>query len=202
MAAVVLAIAGVGAAVGILVTESGGPNGAKHLTPAAFATSGESTGTSPLTQPPSSGEESPSSSASSTEPPSSPTQPETAPSASTTQSNTTPPPTPAALAAINRYWGDVRAHDFAKAYAYLVAGAVESESQFVANERRARITSVQFNGEVTSSSEATATVGIVSLITRDAQYGCRSWTGSYEMTNGGSGWQIARANLSPKSCSG
>lgn len=191
IAAVALAIAGIGA--GIFVAVSGGSNSTKHVASMPFATSNSSTGgisSSAQTSP--SGEES-----------SSAAQPETNASSGTTQAETSPPGTAAALAAVNGYWADIRAHNFAGAYAYLAHGTVElSESQFVASEREARIKSAQFHGEVTSSSESTATVDIVSLITHDAQFGCRTWTGSYEMTNGGSGWQIARANLSPQPCSG
>ena len=53
-------------------------------------------------------------------------------------------------------------------------------------------------------SGSSATIEIVSLVTHDARFGCRNWTGSYEMaiTGGGGAWRIARANLSPESCSG
>jgi hypothetical protein len=139
----------------------------------------------------------------SSEQPTSVAQPETGTSTATSPSQTSPPQSATALDAVNAYWADIRAHNFAGAYAYLEPGTVElSESEFIASEQRAQIGSVRFHGRATSGSETTATVEVVSLTTRDSQYGCRRWTGSYEMINSASGWQIARANLSPHSCSG
>jgi hypothetical protein len=108
-----------------------------------------------------------------------------------------------ALDALNGYWSDIGAHNFSGAYGYLVPGSVNmDESQFVTSEQESHIESAQFHGHVASSSGSSATVDVVSLITHDAQYGCRTWSGSYEMTDEGGGWLIARANLSPQPCSG
>jgi hypothetical protein len=111
--------------------------------------------------------------------------------------------TPAPLQALDGYWTDIRAHDFSGAYRYLAPGAIGlSESQFVASEREARVESVRFSGEVESNSGASVTVEVTSLVTHDAQFGCRTWTGSYTMEEVGGGWRIARAELSPQPCSG
>jgi hypothetical protein len=111
--------------------------------------------------------------------------------------------TPAPLQALDSYWADIRAHHFSGAYRYLAPGAIElSESQFVASEREARIESVRFSGEVTSNSGTSATVQVTSMVTHDAQFGCRTWTGSYTMEEPGGGWHIAHADLSPQPCSG
>lgn len=107
-----------------------------------------------------------------------------------------------ALDALNGYWSDIGAHNFSGAYGYLVPGSVNmDESQFVTSEQESHIESAQFHGHVASSSGSSATVDVVSLITHDKQYGCRTWSGSYEMTDEGGGWLIARANLNPQPCS-
>jgi hypothetical protein len=186
---VVLAVAGIGA--GIVLVVSGNSGSTKHVALAPLAASSSLTGNAPSSgQTSPGGEEAPS----------------TAPEEAGTDTGTTPskaspnPVTP--LTVVDSYWADIRGHNFAGAYAYIVPGSLElSESQFIASERASRILTVQFHGNLASSSESTATVDVVSLITRDAQFGCRSWTGSYDMTSGGSGWQIARANLSPRRCS-
>ncbi|HEY3959291.1 MAG TPA: DUF4352 domain-containing protein [Solirubrobacteraceae bacterium] len=106
------------------------------------------------------------------------------------------------LDALNGYWSDIAAHRFSGAYDYLVPDSVKmTESQFVASEQESHIESAQFRGHVESSSGSSATVEVVSLITRDKQYGCRKWSGSYEMSDEGGGWLIERANLSPQPCS-
>ncbi len=105
------------------------------------------------------------------------------------------------LDAVNNYWSDIGAHNFGGAYGYVVPGSTGlSESQFVSSEEQANIENVQFHGQITSSSGSTASVEVVSLVTHDQQYGCRTWTGSYDMIEQGGGWLIERANLSPRSC--
>ncbi len=195
-----LAIVVVGA--GILVARSGGSKNAAQTVSTPLVTEGGATGAPSTVPPPSTtGEEaegSPSTGSSST-------APQGASGASTAPSATALSGATAPLDAVNRYWADIRAHDFAGAYGYLVPGSIElTESQFVASEREAGIRSVQFHGEVISHSGSSATIEIVSLVTHDARFGCRTWTGSYEMaiTGGGGAWRIARANLSPESCSG
>jgi hypothetical protein len=108
-----------------------------------------------------------------------------------------------ALDALNAYWADIGAHNFGGAYRYLMPGSTGlTESQFASSEEQANIENVQFHGRVASSSGSTATIEVASLVTHDQQYGCRTWTGSYDMTDQGSGWLIERANLSPRSCAG
>lgn len=175
--ATILAIAGVG--VGIALATSGG---SKHTTRQASPPVAE---TGALT--------------SSTTSPAE--QQAVEPSTTTAQTTPTAAGTQAPLPALETYWTDIRAHDFASAYGYLVPGAIGmTESQFVAGEQSAGITSVSFHGKITSDSGSAATVAIQSLITHDAQYGCRRWTGTYEMTIEGGSWLIARAKLSPRSC--
>jgi hypothetical protein len=147
----------------------------------------------PATQPELGGEQTPTDSQTGTE----------TSSTATTQTKTSPPQGAEPLAALTSYWADIKAHEFAGAWAYLAPGAVEmTEEQFISSEQGAHISDVKFHGNVRSSSGASATVAVVSLITHDRQFGCRTWTGSYEMTDDERGWQIAHAILSPSPCSG
>jgi hypothetical protein len=84
-----------------------------------------------------------------------------------------------------------------------MAGATGlSESEFVSSEEKEQIAGAEFHGQVGSSSGSSTTVEVVSLVTHDQHYGCRSWTGSYEMTDGSGRWLIEHATLTPRSCSG
>lgn len=118
-------------------------------------------------------------------------------SVSESQSSSSP------VQALNSYWADIQAHHFSEAYGYLASGSAGlSEARFVASEREAKIKKVQFDGEATSDSGSSATVTVASLVTHDAKYGCRTWSGSYTMTEAGEGWRIQRAALTPRACSG
>jgi hypothetical protein len=132
----------------------------------------------------------------------------TASNPGSTTTTTTTPSTPSGatasngpLATLESYWASIGAHHFGVAYGLLVAGSVGlTESQFVSGEQRADIQSVQFRGHVASRAGAVATVGVDSLVTHDAQFGCRSWTGSYQVTDQGGAWLIERASITPTSC--
>jgi hypothetical protein len=121
-------------------------------------------------------------------------------------SPTTSPPAPSGrggpLATLESYWASIKSHHFSAAYAELAPGAVSlSESQFAAQERQAGINSASFTGSVSSNSGSSATVDVTSLITRDAQFGCRSWSGSYDLIDQSGQWLIQRASISPSACS-
>jgi hypothetical protein len=132
-------------------------------------------------------------------------------STSTAQTPTTPAPqaktsavpvtssTP--LGAVEHYWADIHMHDFAAAYGYLLPGSIEkTEGQFIAEEKREHVGAIQFRGTVSSRSGSGATVAVLTLITHDSTYGCRGWSGSYEMQESSGDWLIGRANLSPRPC--
>jgi hypothetical protein len=105
------------------------------------------------------------------------------------------------LSALDAYWQAIRRGNFATAYHYLTPSAAgASEAQFVASESQEGIESASFRGRVSSRSASTATVRVVSLITHDRQFGCRTWHGSYRMTDRGKRWRIARAALTVKPC--
>jgi hypothetical protein len=115
--------------------------------------------------------------------------------------SSTHPAAPDALAALSSYWQSIGRHDFAAAYADLAPGAVpQTEAQWVPIEEQTRIQSVRFEGHTVSSSGAEATVDVVSLVTQDTQFGCRDWTGAYQMINQGGRWLISRAEITPGSC--
>lgn len=115
-------------------------------------------------------------------------------------SSASPPEDP--LAAVRSYWDAIDAHDFAAAYRELAPGALSlSEAQFVGQENRAAISSASFSGTVFSNNGGSAAVDVTSLITKDAQFGCRSWSGSYQLVNQSGQWFIQRASISPRACS-
>jgi len=123
---------------------------------------------------------------------------------STPSSTTTSAPRPRKsepLTTLSAYWSDVQQHNFSGAYSYLAPGAVNlDEAEFIASEQRSHIESVHFTGHLTSSTNSTATVEVVSLTTDDSEYGCRMWSGSYTMAEDGGGWRIQHAALSPRPC--
>jgi hypothetical protein len=77
-----------------------------------------------------------------------------------------------------------------------------TEAQFVAQETQAGIQSVSFNGHVTAQNGGTATVAVDSLMTKDEQFGCRAWSGSYDLVQQSGQWLIERASITPQACGG
>ncbi len=110
-------------------------------------------------------------------------------------------PAPTALTAVSTYWDAIERQDFAAAYAILAPGAVpQTEAEWASTEQSTRIESVRFNGEVGDSSSTAAAITVVSLVTVDQRFGCRSWTGTYRMTRLAGHWLIARADITPHPC--
>ncbi|HEY2593551.1 MAG TPA: hypothetical protein VGK33_06600, partial [Chloroflexota bacterium] len=106
-----------------------------------------------------------------------------------------------AVGALDSFWNDVRAGNYLLAYTYYAPGAIhQTQAQFVAGERQAGISSVEFQGRLGSSSGTSATVDVVRLMTTDHQSGCRTWSGNYKMVSTGGGWLIQQGNLSPQAC--
>jgi hypothetical protein len=104
------------------------------------------------------------------------------------------------LQALDGYWTAIGARNFAGAFGYLLPGLIGSEAGFISSEQHEHVQSAQFQGRVTSQSGTSATIQIVSLITHDEQYGCRTWSGSYRMTHRARGWLIAGADIQPRPC--
>lgn len=107
------------------------------------------------------------------------------------------------LGALENYWSDISVGDYTGAYRYLAPGAVNrTATQWAADERRTRISGIDFHGAVASISATAATVAIGTLVTRDAHTGCRTWSGLYDMTRPGAAWLISRSLISPRACAG
>ncbi len=118
-------------------------------------------------------------------------------------------PSTAMLAALDDYWLDIDRHEFSAAYGYYAPGATNlTEPQFVSAEERAGVKSASFTGAVNARTGSVnviarsfATVAVTSLVTREAQHGCRRWSGTYTMLLEESGqWQIQHVALSPRPC--
>jgi S1-C subfamily serine protease len=115
-------------------------------------------------------------------------------SSSAGQANTPPP-----VAAVDDYWDDISNDDFSGAWTYLAPG-VSSESSFITGEKEVGLKSAEFEGSLASETGSTATVSVGYLQTIDNEYGCRTWTGVYDMVLQSGQWLIARANIAPQPC--
>ena len=105
------------------------------------------------------------------------------------------------LALVSSYWQGIDSQQFAAAYADLAPGSVNvSQGQFVSQEQQAGIKSATFTGHVSSNSDSLATVAVDALTVTDAQFGCRNWSGSYQLASQGGQWLIQRADITPSSC--
>lgn len=130
------------------------------------------------------------------------TRPITTTSANATAVPNPPAQTPqTALAAVSTYWAAIGRHDFAAAYAVLAPGAVpQTEPEWAFAEQSTGVESVRFRGEAGDASGNDATIMVLSLVTVDVRFGCRSWTGSYEVSSHAGRWLIARADITPRPC--
>ena len=97
------------------------------------------------------------------------------------------------------YWGDIDTRAYAKAWTFLKP-TIETETAFVDSEKEARPTNIELQGTLTGISGIHATIVINRLITHDQQYGCRSWSGRYEMLRDAGHWLIASARIAPIAC--
>jgi hypothetical protein len=113
------------------------------------------------------------------------------------------------MAALDNYWQDIDRHDFAAAYGYYAPGATDvNEQQFISQLEGEGVSSATFAGTVTASTKSDdllgrsfATVAVTSLVTRDAQHGCRLWSGTYTMLLEETGlWHIQGAALRARPC--
>jgi hypothetical protein len=103
--------------------------------------------------------------------------------------------------AVSNYWQAISSGDFQGAYGYLGPGQ-EAESTWIASHQGAGIQSATFSGTATSVGSDTATVHVDFLETQDQTSGCRDWSGDYQMVEQGGSWLIAKAQITPSSCSG
>jgi hypothetical protein len=121
--------------------------------------------------------------------------PETAVAPATTASDTAGP-----LQSVEEYWNAISAGDFSAAWRQLAPGVGQSEPAFVAGERKSHVESASFTGHVASDDGSTATVDVDSLVTHQAG-GCTMWSGSYAFSMLQGQWLIAKAAITPGSCS-
>lgn len=106
------------------------------------------------------------------------------------------------LQTVERYWRDIEAGRYGAAFRYLAPGSIpQGKAQFVSDEQQAGIENVDFSGQLSVRTGSAATVAVTSLTTRDAHYGCRDWTGSYQLSKDGARWLILRAGIVPSQCS-
>ncbi|HVW17051.1 MAG TPA: S1C family serine protease [Solirubrobacteraceae bacterium] len=103
------------------------------------------------------------------------------------------------LSSVNAYWSDIADGDYAAAWTHLVP-TITSQAEFIRGEQQAQISDVEFDGTLAGISGSYATVDVVLLVTRDAQYGCRRWSGSYAMVKQGGRWLIEHARITPTAC--
>lgn len=105
------------------------------------------------------------------------------------------------LGALEEYWGAIDDGDYATAYGWLAPGVANSESEFVAGERSSHVKSASFSGHVVSDDGSSATVDVDSLVTHEHADECTRWSGSYELSLDAGRWLIAKAAITPSSCS-
>lgn len=126
---------------------------------------------------------------------------ETATTSTTTKTTTSIASPGGAFAALSNYWRDIDQHNFARAYSLLAPGTVpQTEAEWATTEEQTGIESATFNGRTLNNTAGGAAVQVLSLITRDVRFGCRSWTGTYLMVSRGGRWLIARADITPAPC--
>ena len=104
------------------------------------------------------------------------------------------------LQTVEHDWRDINAGKYGAAFRYLKPGSIpQGRAQFVSDEQQAGIEKVDFSGQLSARTAASATVAVTSLTTQDAQFGCRDWTGSYQLSKDGAHWLIDRASIAPSS---
>jgi hypothetical protein len=104
------------------------------------------------------------------------------------------------LQSVAEYWNAISAGDYSAAWRQLAPGAGQSEPVFVAGERHSQVESASFTGHAIADDGSTATVDVDSLVTHQAG-GCTRWSGSYALSMQQGQWLIAKAAITPGSCS-
>jgi hypothetical protein len=104
------------------------------------------------------------------------------------------------LQALESYWSAINDGDYSAAYGRLAPGVAQSKPEFVAGERSSQVNSASFSGHVVSDDGSSATIDVDSLVTHEHADECTSWRGSYDLSEQGGGWLIAKAAIVPSSC--
>jgi hypothetical protein len=100
---------------------------------------------------------------------------------------------------IQRHFSLISEHHFSAAYALLAPSLQSGESSWVAAHREDGIYKVNVAVDAKLSSSDSATATIVKMTTLDG-HGCKSWTGSWNLTKIGDRWRIAESNISSTPC--
>jgi hypothetical protein len=103
------------------------------------------------------------------------------------------------LATVETYWADLNNDAFYDAWTWLAPG-ISTASAFATGEEDIGFESGTFDGDVIAASGDSATIAITYLETMDQEYGCRTWTGDYDMMYEDGSWVIGRAAIVPTSC--
>jgi hypothetical protein len=103
------------------------------------------------------------------------------------------------VVSLESYWGDIDTSAYAKAWTYL-SRAAGTETAFIKDEQEAQPTNIELFGTLAAIAGNHTTIDINRLVTHDRQYGCRSWSGYYDMFKNDGRWVIANARIAPKAC--
>jgi zinc-ribbon domain len=100
---------------------------------------------------------------------------------------------------IQRHFALISEHKFTAAYALLAPSLQSGESSWVASHKEDGIYKVDVlvNAKLDSSDSATATV--MKMTTLDS-HGCKSWSGSWNLTKIGGQWRISESHVSSVPC--
>lgn len=138
------------------------------------------------------------------EEPAQPAETESTPPVSTdTPPPPPPPPTPGPVEAIESYWHDIAAHDFAGAFHVEEPFATANgftESHWIEIEENEGVKSIVHRFSLGEENGESATVDVDQLRTRASRTGCFTWTGGYGMTRKGGEWFITSDNLERHGC--
>ncbi len=100
---------------------------------------------------------------------------------------------------IQRHFSLISEHHFSAAYALLAPSLQTGESSWVAAHREDGIYKVNVAVDAKLSSSDSATATIVKMTTLDG-HGCKSWSGSWNLTKIGGSWRIGESNISSTPC--
>ena len=100
---------------------------------------------------------------------------------------------------IERHFTLISQHEFSAAYALLAPSLQTGESSWVSAHKEDGIykVDVAVNASLHSSDSATATID--KMTTLDG-HGCKTWSGSWDLTKLDGQWRISKANVDPVPC--
>jgi serine/threonine protein kinase len=105
-----------------------------------------------------------------------------------------------AVGVVENYWNEIKEGNYPAAWADETASEQGGESSFVHTEEEAGIESVLDQFSPGQISGGAGTVNVVELRTVDKKFGCRTWSGDYEVEKDGGRWLISKANIEHSRC--